>query len=192
MVPARGKAAKTGLMRILSSGLPVVLLVLAACSGSGDGAVITSEFQDLPADRVLYGTTFATTVKGIRQAVTRADSMYVEEDSTTAQMYGVRLEMYDTLGRRTADLRSLRGSVNNRTNKLVARGKVVLVLSDGRQLETEELNYDPEQHRIWSDVFTRMRHPDGGSTTFETFSTDDKFLSPGGTGMRGRIPGLKL
>jgi hypothetical protein len=59
-------------------------------------------------------------------------------------------------------------------------------------IESEELNYDPEANRIWSDVFTRMRHPDGGSTTFQTFSTDDKFQNMTGTGMTGRIPGLKL
>jgi LPS export ABC transporter protein LptC len=141
---------------------------------------------------VILGADFFTTASGIRQMRTVADSMYVDEDSTFAQLFGVRLMMYDTLGRRTADVTSLRGLVNQRTQKTVAQGKVVLVLADGRRIETEELNYDPELRRIWSDVFTRMRHPDGGFTTFQTFSTDDKFQNLTGTGMTGRIPGLRL
>jgi LPS export ABC transporter protein LptC len=180
------------LKQVRTIGWLAVLLPLAACGGGGAETVITSDYQDLPADRVIYGATFITTASGIRQAVTRADSMYVDEDSTVAQLYGVKLMMYDTLGRTRADLTSLRGSLNQRTQKMVARGKVVLVLADGRRIETEELNYDPEAHRIWSDVFTRLRHADGGSTTFDTFTADDKFQNVQGQNARGRIPGLKL
>jgi LPS export ABC transporter protein LptC len=184
------------MIRTSSGGLSLLLLVLlAACSAGGDGAVITSEYQDLPSDRVLYGAETQITVKGVREVVLRADSMYADEDSTTAQLYGVKLVKYDTLGRTTANVTSRKGRYNQRTQKLLAQGSVVVVLSDGRRIETEELNYDPESHRIWSDVFTRMRYPasqGGGSTTFETFATDDKFLNPSGTGLQGRIPGLKL
>ncbi|NJD10072.1 MAG: LPS export ABC transporter periplasmic protein LptC, partial [Gemmatimonadetes bacterium] len=117
------------------------------------------------------------------------------EDSTTARRFGVKLAMYDTLGRTNANLTSRTGYLNQRTQKLVAQGNVVLVLGSGRQIETEELNYDPETHRIWSDVSTRIRYPaseGGGVTISGTFSTDDKFQNMAGTEMRGKIPGLKL
>lgn len=176
-----------------AGSMPVALLwALAACGGGRSDAVITSAYQDLPADRVLYEATFATTVDGIRRAVQRSDSMYLYEDSTVAEMFGVQLMMYDTLGRRTAELGSRGGRFDMRTQKMVAQGEVVLRLSDGRRIESEELNYDPEQHRIWSDVFTRMHWADGGSTTFDTFTVDDEFRNPMGTNARGRIPGLKL
>lgn len=171
---------------------PCLLLLVAACAGGGAETVVTSEYQDLPADRVLYDAAFTTTVAGVRRAFQESDSMYVDEDSTAAQLFGVKLLMYDTLGRQTANLRSQRGRFDQRTQKMVAQGKVVLTLSDGRRIETEELNYDPETHRIWSDVFTRMHWADGGSTTFDTFTVDDEFRNPMGTNARGRIPGLKL
>jgi LPS export ABC transporter protein LptC len=170
------------------------MLALTAC-GSGSETIVTAAYPDLPADRVLYDATFYTTEQGIRQVLNHADTMYVDEDSTTARMFGVKLVMYDTLGHVTANLTSDRGRYDQRTQKTVAQGHVVLVLADGRQIETEELNYDPESHRIWSNVFTRMRYPasqGGGSTTFDTFTVDDKFLNPSGTNARGRIPGLKL
>ena len=125
------------------------LVLLAACSGAGSENVVTAAAEpQLGADRVLYGTRFNMTVNGIRYAVQEADSMYVYEDSTTAQMYGVHVMRYDSIGKRTADLRSRRGNYNQRTQKMIARGSVVLVLADGRRIETEELNYDPESHRI--------------------------------------------
>jgi LPS export ABC transporter protein LptC len=177
----------------LAVGLSALLhMLLAGCGGGGDGAVITSEYQDLPSDRVLYGAETQITVKGVREVVLTSDSMYADEDSTTAQLFGVKLMKYDTLGRTTANVTARRGRYNQRTQNLVAQGSVVVTLSDGRRVETEELNYDPESHQIWSDVFTVVRHPNGEATRFQTFSTDDKFQNMTGTGMTGRIPGLKL
>ena len=81
---------------------------------------------------------------------------------------------------------------NQRTQKMVARGDVVLVLADGRRIETEELNYEPETGRVWSDVPTRMLWSPGCVSTFSTFTVDDKFRNPTGTDGRGCLPGLRL
>jgi LPS export ABC transporter protein LptC len=181
-------------MRRYSLVLPIIMLsiLLGGCrNGTGSG-VVAAEDADIAADRVLYDTRYNTTVDGVRRAVQLSDSMYMYEDSATAQLFGVRLMMYDTLGNRTADLRSERGTANQRTQKMLARGNVVLVLADGRRIESEELSYDPELHRVWSDVFTRMTWPDGGVTTFETFTGDDEFKNPSGTGLKGKVPGLTL
>lgn len=172
--------------------LGVGLILLAGCGRAGSTDVVAAGDTPLGADRVLYDTRYNTTVDGVRRAVQLADSMYMFEDSATAQLFGVRLMMYDTLGNRTADLRAERGSANQRTNMLLARGKVVLVLADGRRIESEELSYDPDTRRIWSEVFTRMTWPDGSVTTFETFTVDDEFRNPRGTGLRGQVPGLTL
>lgn len=173
-------------------GLGLALLLLGGCGRASGNGVVAAEDAQLGADRVLYDTRYNTTVEGVRRAVQLADSMYMYEDSATAQLFGVRLMMYDTLGNRTADLRAERGTANQRTKMMLARGNVVLVLSDGRRIESEELSYDPDTHRIWSDVFTRMTWPDGSVTTFETFTVDDEFRNPRGTGLRGQVPGLTL
>jgi len=179
-------------MRLLRFSWVPAALLLAACGGNSAEAVIASDYQDLPADRVLFDATYITTVDGIRRAVQRSDTMYIDEDSTQASLFGVKLLMYDTLGRQQADLTSVRGLLNQRTQEMVAQGNVVLLLADGRRVETEELHYDPEGHRIWSDVTTRMESTPGCVATFETFTVDDKFNNPTGTNARGCVPGLRL
>ena len=165
-------------------------LVLTACSGGVQESVITGETPALGADRVMYRTVFNVTSNGVRSAQQRSDSLYMFEDSSTAQLFGVNLVMYDSLGHRSADVRSLRGRLNTATQEMSAHGNVVVVLADGTRIESEELHYDPSTHRIWSDVETKRIWPDGGITLFSTFRTDDKFSFFDGTNMRGRVPGL--
>lgn len=170
--------------------LVLTLGLLAACSRAPTEGVIVAETPELGADRVIYRATFNITADGVRRAVQRSDSLYMYEDSSTARLFGVDLLMYDSIGNRTAHVRSQRGRLNLATQQMSALGQVVAVLGDGTRIETEELNYDPQTQRIWSDVETRQVWPDGGITTFGTFRTDEKFSFFDGTNMRGRAPGL--
>lgn len=175
--------------------MPILVMAaatLAACGRAPTEGVIVDETPELGADRVMYRATFNVTVEGVRRAVQRSDSMYMYEDSSTAKLFGVDLAMFDSIGNSTANVRSQRGRLNLNTQQMTAEGKVVVLLRDGMRIETEQLNYDPQSQRIWSDVSTRQVHPDGGITTFETFQTDEKFSFFTGTSMRGRAPGLRF
>ena len=76
---------------------------------------------------------------------------------------------------------------------MVARGDVVLTIPEGnRRVETQEINYDPNGDRIWSDSLTVMREQ-GTVSEGMGFSSDLDFrrlqVGPGsirGTG--GRSP----
>jgi LPS export ABC transporter protein LptC len=171
---------------LLAAGLGL----LWACGGGPSERVVSAALPELGADRVVHKATFNVTANGVRQALQRSDSMYLYEDSSTAKLFGVDLVMFDSLGHRSADVRSRRGRMNLVTQEMSAIGRVVVVLADGTRIETEELNYDPQTQRIWSDVETRRIWPDGGVTTFSTFRTDEKFSFFEGTGMRGRAQGL--
>lgn len=184
-MPGRGERSRRlrPLLRLLLAG------ALAACTRPPTEGVV-GDAPDLAADRVIHQATFNVTIEGVRRALQRSDSMYMYEDSSTARLFGVDLMMFDSVGNRTADVRSRFGRLNMLTQQMSAQGSVVVVLGDGTRIETEELNYDPQTQRIWSDVETRQVWPDGGITTFATFRTDEKFSFFDGTGMRGRAPGL--
>lgn len=131
-----------------------------------------------PVDRVLFGTEYVLSVGGAVYARVHADSMYLYEDSSSARLFGVRLVLQDTLGARVAELGAATGRYDLRSQRMVATGKVVVERADGARFETNELHVDPESHRIWSDVATRLRHPDGRTTDFPSFTVDDRFRDP--------------
>jgi len=170
--------------------LAVGLMAAAAACGkaasakrqAADAAASRAEAQY---DRVLVNPELRVVVRGIRYALVQADSMYVNEDSTTAQLFGLRYLMLDTLGNRVAELQSASARHNLRTLKLVAYGNPVLVGPASGRIASDTLNLDPEAHRIWSDVSTQVQWAGGGTTTFATFTVDDRFLNPKGTSPRG-------
>lgn len=146
-VGARGRSA------FLAAALG---LVVAACSG-GEDPVAERGFRDLPADHVVLD--LATDIKdmGSLRARLRADTAYIWEDSAKTLMFPVDLELYDENGAQTAHLTAREGELDSQTNRMVARGNVVLVTVEGdRRVLTEELHYDPGRERLWSDVRTIM------------------------------------
>jgi LPS export ABC transporter protein LptC len=148
---------------------------LAACNGAT--APVDEDYTPLPADQVGVGVEYITTDNGVRRANLKADTALMFNDSAVVNLQGVHLELYSENGGHQATLTSLRGELNRNTNKMVARGEVVLVVhgQDGSTVWTEELHYDPEQRRIWSDVRTRRRLQNGQEMTGEGFTSDDQF-----------------
>jgi LPS export ABC transporter protein LptC len=102
---------------------------------------------------------------GSLRARIHADTAYIWEDSARTLMFPVEVRLFDENGAQTAHLTANEGELDSRTNKMVARGNVVLITEEGdRRLLTEELHYDPRLGRIWSDVRTVMHQ---GGTTLE-------------------------
>ena len=94
---------------------------------------------------------------GALRARLHADTAYIWEDSAKTLMFPVDLKLYDKNGAQTAHLTADQGELDSQTNNMFATGNVVLVTVDGnRRVLTEELHYDPQRERIWSDVHTVM------------------------------------
>lgn len=138
--------------------------VAAAAMGCADQADPTAEpsYRDLPADHVVLSLDTDIKEMGSLRARLHADTAYIWEDSARTLMFPVDLKLYDENGSQTAHLTADEGEMDSNTNRMVARGNVVLVTIEGdRRVLTEELHYDPRNGRIWSDVRSVLF--DGGS-----------------------------
>lgn len=140
-------------------GVAVCALTLAACDDFVVETVVDSALEDMEAESVIFGLTSHLTRDGIREATVMADTAYFFRDSTIVHLRGhVRLTAFhEELGTEKALVTSDRGRLNTTTNALIARGNAVLLIrADGRRIESVELNYAPDQNKIWSDSATVM------------------------------------
>jgi LPS export ABC transporter protein LptC len=164
-----------------------LVLLLAACS-NGEGPT-GENFRDVPADMIVIGMTEYMTAAGLRKARLQGDTAYVHDDSGKVKVKGVNLLIFDEQGGETAKLTSKTGDFNTSTQAMVARGTVVLITTKGksRRIETEELFYDPQSKRIWSNVNTVMIE-DGQRASGDGFTADDQFQNVQIKNLRGRAP----
>lgn len=147
------------------------------------------DFRDVPADMIVVGMTEYMTASGLRRARLQGDTAFIYDDSGKVKVKGVNLTIYNDLGAETAKLTSLEGDFNTSDQGMVARGKVVLnTLTDPpRQILTEELFYNPQTKRIWSNVETVMIEK-GQRATGDGFTADDRFQDVQIRNLRGRAP----
>ena len=132
--------------------LSCATLALAACEGMGSEP-IGEDIPEMVADQVMYGLSHEITVDGVREATIASDSAYLFDDSTSVQLFGVNLRVYDEAGGERAHVTSQRGKLDQRTQAMVASGNAVVVTQGGRRtIRTEELHYDPAADRVWADV----------------------------------------
>jgi LPS export ABC transporter protein LptC len=159
---------------------------LTACGGPT--GPVSENYEPLPADQIFIGVEHAITNAGVRQSLLKSDSTLMFEDSATIHLRGVNLEMFTESGRLHAPLTSATGELDQNTNRMVARGSVVLVIHDGANastIRTEELHYDPQQRQVWSDVHTERVMRDGRRNTMDSFRADDQFGNFQARGLRG-------
>lgn len=153
--------------------LGLAALLGAVGCGGDDGPVSGKDFQDLAADQVMFDADYDIKEMGTLRARLHSDTAFVFEDSARILWRPVDLKLYDAMGAQTAHLTSREGTLDMRTNRMVATGNVVLVTTEGdRRILTEELHYDPRTRRIWSDVPTVVFE---GATRLEGrgFSSDE-------------------
>ena len=151
------------------------------------------DLPNLPADRVLYDVDTFSQAEGVKRARLHADTAYVYELADSMQLHGMNLQMYEDGGALQATVKSEKGWLNTRTQSMTARGNVVVrSLRERKTIETEELFYDPQNHRVWSNVRSVIINPDGSRQTVDSFSADDQFKTITGKGFSGSLSGIKL
>jgi LPS export ABC transporter protein LptC len=171
-------------MKLMTSGV-LAALFCVACNGTT--APPSSDYESLPADQIMLGMTHQMSNGGIRSAHLTADTALMFNDSTSVKLRNVELELFTEQGTVRATLTSEAGEMDQNTNRMIARGSVVLVVkgANGRTVYTEELHYDPNQKQVWSDVQTRMVFPDGRQNTVKSFRSDDQFDNFTAEGLTG-------
>lgn len=161
---------------LTASTLALVAAVAGACDAPVETAVAPPELLEMGADLVNYDMVTFLTASGVREGRVRGDTAFVFSDSAKVVIRGMEVVFYDDNGRPRATVRSLGGEMDTNTDRMVARGDVVLeVHADGRRIESAELHYDPDRDRIWSDSATVQTDAEGRVTRGSAFESNLEF-----------------
>jgi LPS export ABC transporter protein LptC len=153
----------------------VGVVAMAACQ-TEESTPVASEFAQGIDAPVVFGMTSFITVEGVREGRVEADTAYTFADSTKVDLRVMTVTFYDEAGRERATVSGRTGEWNQETNRMIARGDVVLrVHTDSSRLESAEIHYDPENDRIWSDSATVRTLADGTVTRGSAFESDIEF-----------------
>lgn len=169
-----------------SISFALLVVAVAGCRGTTD-APTGEGYVDLRADQVMIDVTHHPTSDGIRSAIGRYDTVFVFNDSAMYHVKGVDLQLFDADGRQSATIEADSGAFNQSTDAMIARGSVILITQQNCTIRTEELHYDPNTRRVWSEVTTRFEFGDRAGTS-DSFAADDQFTRVTLTNARGQIP----
>ncbi len=150
----------------------------SGCTAGGDDGPLT-ELEDVPADEILYVTSRNLTRDGVREGMLEADSIHIWRDSTHARVYGLTLFLYDGQGREKGRVTADAGRLSSVSAELWAYGNALLAvpadeLNEEREIAAEELFFDLDRERIWTNVPVRMMRG-GCRVTGDGFETDLAF-----------------
>lgn len=152
------------------------MAVVAACNQPLSTPVADQDLQNLEGP-IVFGMTSFISARGVREGRVEADTAYVFEDSTVVYLRQMEIALYDEeTGAERATVRGARGRWDQETNEMVAVGDVVLfVYNDSSTIESQEINYDPNNDRVWSDSATVQTLRDGTVTRGSSFESDMSF-----------------
>ncbi len=130
-----------------------ILLILGtlACRESQSPPIVEQSVLPDSAEQMLIGTRLLLTDGGIQRAQVIADTMLMYDDNTRTELRTVRTIFFTPTGEQNAVLTAHRGTYLMRTGTMEARGNVMVVATDGRTLETQQLKYDPSRNEVSSD-----------------------------------------
>lgn len=151
-------------------------VALGACGDDLNTPVADEQLQSMEADYVAFGMVSFVTANGIREGRVEADTAYIFEDTGLANLHQMNIVFFDETGRERATVEGVSGELNRETNRMVARGDVELFIhADSSTLESQEIYYDPELDRVWSDSTTTRIMKDGTVTSGTAFESDMSF-----------------
>jgi LPS export ABC transporter protein LptC len=167
----------------------MALFVLAASTlacGQERATPVASDFAQGIDAPVVFGMVSFLSARGVREGRVQADTAFTFADSTKVDLRVMTVDFYDEEGRERATVSGRTGEWNQDTDRMVARGDVVLrIHTDGSRLESAEIPDDPENDRIWSDSATVRTLADGSVTSGSAFESDIEFTNVRVLNIRG-------
>lgn len=103
------------------------------------------------AEQLLFGIEVTLTDAGVRRAVVRSDSLLTYDENTREELRKVTARFYSSVGEQEAILTSDQATHSSRLGTMEARGNVVVISKEGKQLHSPHLKYDPTRNEISSD-----------------------------------------
>ncbi|HKR08043.1 MAG TPA: LPS export ABC transporter periplasmic protein LptC [Gemmatimonadaceae bacterium] len=137
----------------------VLAMSLSACTTKKQPPVAGHSPLADSADQIMYNSRFVLTDEGIARAQMHADTAYFFDDNTRMEFENPNVTFSNSMGAKDAVLTARHGTLNNRTNNMIARKNVVVVSEDGRRLTTPELIYNKQKNEISSDSAFVMTEP---------------------------------
>ena len=147
------------LRTMIPAAIAATIAVSAACTEKTAPPVVRKSALADSADQVMYGAHFNLTDKGLARAEMLSDTAFFFDDNTRIELRKVETTFFTASGARDAYLTSERGTYNNRTGLMIARGDVVVTTEEGRKLTTPELRYDQAMNEIASDSAFVLTEP---------------------------------
>ena len=151
-------------MIFMSLALPVLGVVITASTITTKTVSTTERVSEV--SRVLEDTT-----QRIAQWVRPAVRSTIHTRKSSADMEAGRAS-----SRQLGDWCKVGISKDLEPDQMIARGDVVLLVhADSSTIESQEISYDPEDDRIWSDFPTVQTFRDGRVTSGSSFESDMSF-----------------
>lgn len=176
------------MIRLALALAPLALILGVVACGEPPRTVTEATIAD-SADQTLFGVEHYVTRDGVVQALVVADTAFLYDTRQVAELRGVRTTFYSRTGVEHSVLTSREATYDARTGDMQARGRVVVVATDGRRLETEVLRYSRAAGKISSDVPFVFEEP-GRRMEGRSFISDPDFQNleaQGVSGAAGRV-----
>lgn len=179
------------LLRVLVT-VGAVGLVLGGCDEESEAPTAGERYADMDADQIMMDLEHFITQDGVRRGLLRADTAFMYEDSAVLRIRPVRLTLYNEAGNVAGEITAERGLLNTRTDAMTATGSVVVVSTERDQrIETEEMHFDPNRDRVWSDVATTI-HRQGSVLHGSGFTSDAQLTDTRLENPQGQVEGLEF
>lgn len=141
---------------------------VSACTDAGVRPSATTQAADSSDQRQLKMSTKITN-DGVLRSFVEADTAYLYQRTQTIEMHRFTARFLDENGNLKSTLTADLGLYQTYSDKLDARGHVIVISTDGRKLVTEHLIYNKMANQIWSDTAfvydSKTEHVTGNSFT---------------------------
>jgi len=142
----------TALRRAAAASIAALVLIAAGCRQEEE---MEPAPKNLPTQVITNFTLTETAGADVswKLDAKRAD---IYEDANEAKVFDIRVDFYEA-GVYASTLTAREGRIDLLRHDMTARGNVVLVSrKDGAVLKTEELNWDPDANRIFSEAYCTL------------------------------------
>ena len=135
----------------------LTLVALAAIVGCQSRTAPTPSAANLKIpDQEARDFTLTETSEGKRNWTLYASYAAMYNDKNLVDARAIRIEFFDSKGKRSSTLVAKQGLVDQRTNNLEAIGNVRIVTETGVHMETDSLRWVNSTQKIMSDAFVRV------------------------------------
>ena len=140
----------------------LVILFVSACQSPESAKPIITEFeQEKQPDQICFDLVLTFIDSSNTKAIVKARRARVFLDSNKTFLdSGVTVQFFNENGKKTGTLTADRVKIDDITKDMFASGKVVAISDSSRtKLETEELDWNNETKKIYSNVYVKITSP---------------------------------